>query len=74
MQPTPEIESKGTFGEGLEATDDVVSTDDGIGEENSENDATTDATGQAKTADAQASKEDQVSRVHQDMRTNTKYC
>lgn len=37
MQPTPEIESKGTFGEGL--TDDVLSTDDGIGEENSENES-----------------------------------
>lgn len=38
MQPTPEIESKGTFGEGLETTEDVISGDDGIGEENSEND------------------------------------
>ena len=38
MQPTPEIESKGTFGEVMETTDDVVSTDDGLGEENSEHD------------------------------------
>ena len=39
MQPTPEIESKGTFGDGLEAGEDVVSTDDGIGDDNSENEA-----------------------------------
>ena len=50
MQPTPEIESKGTFGEGLElTTDDVVSTDDGIGEENSENEVADSVTPEKKS-------------------------
>lgn len=50
MQPTPEIESKGTFGEGLEQTgDDVVSTDDGIGEESPENEVSGSVTPEKKS-------------------------